>query len=226
MATTAEPTGKFKVVYFAAYGRVETARIMLAMAGQDFEDFRYPISFGTPGDMSTVHRPEFDADQGAGKFDYGLNLIPVIEAGDFKLPQSKAIERYVAKKVGMFGSTLEEEGWVDAINEHMGDIGGAFAGKESDETWFKEALPAYMKKLEATLPGTSGFAVGDKVSLADVAIYRFIKDTQPPNDSKWDSDVLASYADCPKIKAIVATMDGHEKLQKWLKERPQSTVGG
>merc|ERR1719213_1391114 len=122
-----------------------------------------------------------------------MNLIPVIESGEFKLPQSKAIERYLAKKLGMFGSTLEEEGWVDAINEHVGDISGAFEGKESDEKWFKETLPAYMKKLEKTLPGSSGFAVGDKVSLADVAIYRLLKDTQPPNDSKWDSDVLASY---------------------------------
>jgi glutathione S-transferase len=224
MVATAEPSGKFKVTYFEAYGRVETPRILLAMAGKDFEDLRYPISFGTPGDFSTIKREEFDADQSAGKFDYAMNMIPVIESGDFKLPQSKAIERYLAKKLGMMGSTLEEEGWVDALNEHVGDISAAYGRKESEETWFKETLPSYMKKLEAALPGTLGFAVGDKVSLADVAIFRLLSDTQPAYDSKWDSDVVAAYADCPKIKAIMATMDGHEALQKWMKGRPKSTV--
>lgn len=220
---TAQPTDKFKVVYFAAYGRVETSRIMLAMAGKDFEDIRYPISFGTPGDFSTIKREEFDADQAAGKFDFAMNMIPVIESGDFRLPQSKAIERYLAKKLGMMGSTLEEEAWVDALNEHVGDIGAAFGKKESEEQWFKETLPAYMKKLESTLPGIEGFAVGDKVSLADVAIFRLLRDT-PEWDSKWDDDVTAAYADCPKISSIMANMDKHEALQKWLKDRPKSTV--
>jgi glutathione S-transferase len=220
---TAEPAGKFKVVYFEAYGRIETARTMLAMAGEDFEDFRYPISFGTPGDMSTMKRDEFDADQAAGKFDYGMNLIPVIESGNFRLPQSKAIERYIAKKLGMMGSTLEEEAWVDALNEHVGDISAAFGKKESDEKWFKETLPSYMKKLETALPGTQGFAVGDRATLADVAIFRLLRDNAEW-DSKWDTDIMASYADCPKIKAIMAAMDGHQGLQKWMKDRPKSTV--
>lgn len=221
---TAAPSEKFKVVYFEAYGRVETARVMLAMAGEDFDDFRYPISFGTPGDFSTIKRDEFIADQAAGKFDYGMGMIPVIESGDFRLAQSKAIERYLAKKLGMMGSTLEEEAWVDAINEHVGDIGAAYGKKESDEKWFQDTLPSYMKKLEAALPGTQGFAVGDKASLADVAIYRLLSDVQPAYDSKFDDDVLAAYADCPKISAVMASMGKHEALQKWMKERPKSTV--
>lgn len=221
---TDAPSGKFKVVYFAAYGRVETSRMMLAMNGEDFDDFRYPISFGTPGDMSTIKRDEFDGDQAAGKFDFGMNMIPVIEAGGFKLAQSKAIERYLAKKLGMMGKTLEEEAWVDTINEHVGDIAAAFGGKSSDEKWFKEAMPAYMKKLETTLGESTGFAVGDKVSLADVALYRLLKDMQPAYDPKFLADVEASYGACPKVKAIVANLDNHAGLQKWLSERPKSTV--
>lgn len=221
---TDAPAGPFKVVYFEAYGRAETARMMLAAAGEEFDDFRYPISFGTPGDFSTIKRDEFDADQAAGKFDYGMNMIPVIESGDFKLAQSKAIERYLAKKLGMMGATLEEEAWVDAINEHVGDIGAAYGSRESDEKWLKEAMPVYMKKLEVTLAGAPGFAVGDKVSLADFAIYRLLKDMQPAYDASFVADVEASYADCPKIKALVANMDGHTAVQKWLEERPKSTV--
>jgi len=218
------PDGKFKVTYFAAYGRVETARILLALSGQEFEDFRYPISFGTPGDFSTIHRPEFDADQAAGKFDYGMNMIPVIESGDFRLAQSKAIERYLAKKFGMMGGTLEEEAWVDAINEHVGDISAAFMKKDSEEQWFKESLPTYMRKLEAALPGTQGYAVGDKISLADVAIFRLLNDVQPAYDSKWDSDVSSAIAECPKISNILGNLEKNDALRKWMKERPKSTV--
>lgn len=221
---TAPPGDKFKVVYFAAYGRAETPRMMLAMAEQDFDDFRYPISFGTPGDFSTIKRDEFDSDQSAGKFSYGMDMIPVIESGDFRLAQSKAIERYLAKKLGMMGGSLEEEAWVDAINEHVGDILAAYGKKESDDEWFKETLPSYMKKLENTISGAQGFAVGEKTSLADVAIYRLLNDVQPPYDTKFDADVSAAYADCPKICAIMENMGKHAALQKWMRERPKSTV--
>merc|ERR1712187_379235 len=125
-------------------------------------------------------------------------------------------------KLGMMGGTLEEEAWVDAINEHVGDISAAYEKKESDDKWFKDTLFSYMKKLENTLPGAEGFAVGNKVSLADVAIYRLLRDVQPPYDSKFDADVLAAYAECPKIGAVMANMEKHEALQKWMAERPKS----
>lgn len=222
---TSAPGDKFKIVYFDAYGRVETSRWLLVLADKDYEDFRYPISFGTPGDFSTIQREEFDADQKAGKFEYGMNMIPVIESGDFHLPQSKAIERYLAKKLGMMGSTLEEEGWVDALNEHVGDIGAAFGKKESEQKWFDEVLPTYLQKLEKTLPGSDGFAVGSKASLADVAIYRLLKDVQPPYDAGFQPQVVKAYEACPKIKAIVERLDKHEGLQKWIAGRPKTTVG-
>merc|ERR1711972_1274982 len=95
---------------------------------------------------------------------------------------------------------------------------------ESDEKWFKEALPIYLKKLEKTLPGVEGFAVGENVSLADVAIYRLLHDVQPPYDAKFDADVSSAFNDCPKLAAIMANMEKHEALQKWMKERPKPTV--
>jgi len=222
---TSPPGDKFKVVYFDAYGRIESSRWLLVLAGKDFEDFRYPISFGTPGDFSTIKRDEFLADQKAGAFDYGMNMIPVIESGDFKLPQSKAIERYLAKKLGMMGSTVEEEAWVDAINEHIGDIAAAFGKKESEEAWFKEGLPTFLGKLEKTLPGSTGFAVGDKTTLADVALYRLLRDPYPALEDAVVKDVDAALASCPKVQAIVERLDKNEALQKWMAERPVSTVG-
>ena len=39
---------------------------MLAVTKTLYEDFRYGFTFGTPGDFSTVQRPEFDAAKAAG----------------------------------------------------------------------------------------------------------------------------------------------------------------
>ena len=51
------------------------------------------------------------------------------------------------------------------------------------------------------VPGSDGFAVGNKASLADVAIYRLLKDVQPPYDASFQPQVVKAYEACPKIKA-------------------------
>lgn len=52
-----------------------------------------------------------------------LNQLPLLEVGDRKFFQSKAIGRFVAKKVGLVGSDdledLEIDGVVDTVDEFM-----------------------------------------------------------------------------------------------------------
>jgi len=115
--------------YFDGRGVAETARILFAVAGQPFEDRRYPISFGTPGDFSTLKREEFDADKAAGKMEVAMGKVPVLEVGSTSIPQSKAIERYLARQFGMMGSNPEEEAMVDAMSEHVRDINDAYNKK-------------------------------------------------------------------------------------------------
>lgn len=222
-----EASGAFKLRYFDGRGVAETARMLFAVAGEEFEDSRYSFTFGTPGDFSTIKREDFDADKAAGKMDIALGKVPVLEAGDFQLPQSKAIERYLAAKFGLMGSTPEEAAWVDAVCEHVRDVNDAYRSKglfgmkdaekkaEIEKKWFGEELPAFLQKLEKALPSADGYAVGGKTSLADVVLFKLLKDT-------YADDISASYADCPKLSAIVATMDGHEGLKKWIAERPKT----
>lgn len=220
--------GQAKLRYFDGRGVAETARMLFALAGEDFEDARYPISFGTPGDFSTIKRDEFDADKAAGKMDIGMGKVPVLEIGDsFAIPQSKAIERYLAKKFGMMGSTPEEEAWVDSIAEHVRDISDTFNRKglffmkdqekkaELTKEWYDKELPEFLGKLEKALPGSSGFAVGSKMSYADVVIFKLLKDT-------YQDDVASAYSDCPKLKAIVDAVGKEAGLQKWIEERPKT----
>lgn len=221
------PSSKWTLRYFDGRGVVELSRWLFVLAGQDFEDHRYPLSFGTPGDFSTIKREEFEADRAAGKMDVAMGKVPVLDSGDFHLPQSKAIERYLARKFGMMGSSPEEEAWVDAVAEHVRDINDAYSRKglfsmkdeekkaEILKQWYETELPAFLTKLEKALPGATGFAVGSKNSLADVAIFKLLKDT-------YDRDVSATYKDCPKLQAIVAGLEKHAGLQKWIAERPKT----
>jgi len=228
-APTGSATGKFTLRYFDGRGVAETARMLFALAGEDFEDKRYSISFGTPGDFSTIQRDEFDADKAAGKMDVAMGKVPVLEAGDFALPQSKAIERYLASKFGMMGSTAEEAAWVDAIAEHVRDINTAYQQKgtffmkdqekkkEIESKWLGEELPVMLGKLEKSLPGADGFSVGSKLSYADVLIFRLLKDTYP------SANAAETYAaDCPRLQAIAATVEGNSALKQHVENRPQT----
>lgn len=220
-------SGQAKLRYFDGRGVAETARLLFVIAGESYEDARYPISFGTPGDFSTLKREEFDADKAAGKMDVAMGKVPVLEMGDLMLPQSKAIERFLAKKFGMMGSTPEEEAWVDAVAEHVRDIADTYNRKgtffmkdeekkaEINKKWFGEELPDLLSKLEKALPGADGFAVASKMSYADVAIWKLLKDS-------YQQDASECYADCPKLKAIVDSVGKQAALQKWLEERPQT----
>eukprot|EP00435_Cladocopium_sp_Y103_P056444 s699_g19.t1 len=166
---------------------------------------------------------EFEADRDAGKMDISMGKVPVLDVGDFSLPQSKAIERYVARKFGMMGSTPEEEALVDAMAEHVRDVNEAYNRKglffmkdeekkaELKKKWYDEELPPFLTKLDTALPGSDGFAVGKKVSLADVAIFKLLKDT-------YDTDVSDAYKSCPKLKAIVSSMEKNDGIKKWLEE--------
>ena len=76
-----------KLIYFNGRGVIENARILLAIAGVQYEDYRYPI------DMATYSRPEFDDDKKKNLFDVNLGRIPILEVNGVQIGQSKPIER-------------------------------------------------------------------------------------------------------------------------------------
>jgi len=217
--------------YFDGRGVAETSRMLFILAGKEYEDKRYSFSFGVPGDFSTIKREEFEADKAAGKLDVAMGKVPILSAGpDFSLPQSKAIERYLAGKFDFMGSTPEEAAWVDAVCEHVRDINDAYRSKglfgmkdeekkaQINKKWFGEELPTMLKKVEASLPGANGYAVGGKMSLADLVLFRLLRDTWPEKDE----DVAAAYVDCPKLSTVATTVGKHEGLKKWMEDRPKT----
>ena len=58
--------------YFDGRGVIENVRVMFNIAGQSFEDIRYPI------DMETFAKPEFDADKAKGDFALNMDRLPLL----------------------------------------------------------------------------------------------------------------------------------------------------
>jgi glutathione S-transferase len=210
---------RIKLSYFDIRGVAETTRYVLAVSKTPYEDFRYPLTFGTPGDFSTIVRTEFDAALAAGKLDANLNKLPILEVDGQLIGQSKAIERFVAKRVGMMGATPVEEAQIDCMCEHIRDCKDMYMkAKTSPETkaeYFATKMPEFMAKVEKTCVGP--WLCGSKCSLADAAFFVFIKEFFDDVDKS-----SAAIAACPKIAVAVAAFEKIPERVAWQKARPET----
>jgi len=218
-----------KLVYFNGKGMAETTRILLAAAGADYEDFRYPLKIN---DWSTYDftRDEFDKDKADGKLWRSMDKVPFLEVKNSGfvgcISQSKAIERYVAKEFGFMGKDNVEAALIDSYCEFLRDFKTAYHAEkrkpnreEAMDNWFKVVLVEKLTKFEKIISNDGmfedEFSIGDKLSLADVSIFSFLVEFF---DNK--EGVLLAYKDCPKLKAIVENVTNNEKISNWLNNRP------
>ena len=212
--------------YFDCRGLAETTRDLLAIHNVGYADDRFPFTFGTPGDFTTIKRPEFDAAQRAGAFAAGLGKVPLLEVGGEAVPQSKAIERYVARTLGMVGANELEAAQIDAVTEHVRDIKQAYqphrACKAEDPAaaqgaWFSETLPEYSRKLEAALPACVRQIDPACPNHAHVALYTLY-------NGFFDNAQGAQNAivGCPALQHIVAVVGEHPGVQAWETTRPKT----
>jgi glutathione S-transferase len=109
--TTTQTNTPMKLVYFCARGRAEPVRLMLELVGARYEYEGVPTEvWPTP--------------EGKQRFlaSTPLGQLPILHDGDFSLCQSSAIYKYVARKVGLYGTNLKEDARVDEVAETAGDI--------------------------------------------------------------------------------------------------------
>jgi glutathione S-transferase len=227
---------RMKLSYFDARGVAETTRYMLAVTKTPYEDFRYVtltpssrltessvrrygFTFGTPGDFSTVQRPEFDAAKAAGKLDANLGRLPLLEIDGQVFGQSKTIERFVAKRVGMMGSTPLEEAQIDCICEHLRDCKDKYmkakGNPETKAAYFATEMPEFMAKVEKTCVGP--WLCGSKCTLADAAAFVFVKEFFDDVESS-----TKAIAGCPKISAAVEAFGKIPEVKQWQEKRPKT----
>jgi len=230
-----------KLTYFNGRGLAETSRLIFAAAGVDFEDNRYPL---TVLDWATfkMERKEFDEDKASGKLWQSLDKLPFLEVEGEVISQSKAIERFLATKFDMMGSTPLEAAKIDSLCEWVRDFkdmyqkvrnASADEKEEAKSKFFGETLPERLVAFDKILAVTSFetntesvftftgneqlYTVGNKLSLADIVIYAFLVEF-------FDDKELAqkAYETCDKLKAVVNTVSNVEGIQKWLETRPQT----
>lgn len=99
----------YKLIYFDARGAAEPIRLLFAAAETEYEDSRYGVEFkdGAPS------APGFYEDKSQGKFIANLNRLPIMEVDGVKVGQTKAIERFLARRFDMMGSNDLEEAAID-----------------------------------------------------------------------------------------------------------------
>ena len=131
-----------------------------------------------------------------GDLTANLGRMPLAVVGDASIGQSAAINYYLATECGLMGKSSLEAAQIISISEHLKEMNtayrtivpwGAEPSKDALDKWFDQGatdvtgtadragqptryLTWWMGRIEAVL-GSSGFAVGDSLSLADVLLY-------------------------------------------------------
>ena len=186
-----------------------------------------------------------------------LGRMPVLslESGE-SVGQSAAINYFVAAENGFMGANNLEGAQIIAISEHLKEMvtawralvpGGTEPSAETLTTWFEggaddvagAAVGAnrstryatwYLGRIEAVL-GSNGFAVGGKLSLADVLLFNLLADnltdeTAPADTPSWKKETFGSKAATeaalskyPKIKASVDAVAANPLTQRWMSSR-------
>jgi len=154
---------KYQLIYFPVRGRAEAMRVMLTDNGIDFEE----INCG--GDWQTKWKAEM-----------AFGQTPCLKDNELTLVQSNTILRHLARKHGLYGVNAEEAAYVDMIVDGVEDLRNKYAaliyknyetGKDKYIADLKDQLLPFEKLMEKLGNGKSGFAVGEKKSLADYALF-------------------------------------------------------
>jgi len=221
---------KYHLQYFDVRGLAETARFMFAAAKQEYVDARFSISLdfkdGKP-DFSTIKRPEFDAAKASGELDASGGKVPLLTVDGGKIGQSKAIERYLAKALGLAGSSDVEAAQIDALAETVRDIKDSYQkAKGEDATkdkFFAEDLPAALASMEKSLPAGSGpWLVGSKISYADITVYQFL--AAPKGFFDDAEKAKAAFSSCTRIAAAMDASAANAEIQAWIAKRPDTMM--
>jgi len=215
---------EYELTYFNGRGIAETARYLFALAEKDFTDTRFPIKVV---DWKTYQfeRKEFDKAKSSGQLKLSLGKVPFLTVGGTTvIPQSKAIERFLARRFGLLGSSDTDAALIDAFAEHCRDVKTAYqpvrkaVGEEKAkllEIFFNVDLPGRFRAMAAARE-RGEWIVGDALSLADVSFYELIEffDDQ--------SRARKSLSSSPDLEQIWWNFKHLKVVQRWEEERPET----
>ena len=185
-----------------------------------------------------------------------LGRMPVIAVGDETVGQSLAIYYYLAADNNLMGDSLLESAQILSVLEHVREMNLAYRtlipantepSQEARDKWFdggsKDVLGTadssarstrylhwWMGRIEQALD-TDGFAIGSRLSVADIVLHYAFAETLRDEDAtegspKWarepftdNSRVSAALERYPRLLSSVTKVAQNENFQKWIATR-------
>jgi glutathione S-transferase len=205
------------IYFFAARGRAELIRLVLAEAGVDYQE--HPVGRGTP--PANGRPTDFQALRTTPLLPFGA--LPVWEEPDgFVLAQSAAIANHVARVHGLQGRTEREAAQCEQMLGAYEDVraelrklaGVAPEGRaplrEELASAFLPRWFGYFDRLLRANPTGSGFVVGASLTIADLALWYLIELCQ-------DNGFGAAPARFPDLVAFAARVAQRPRLAEYVK---------
>jgi len=195
---------KLKLTYFPAAGRAEPIRLTLAIGGVEFEDER-------------IVRDEFVSRKPSLPF----GSLPVLDVDGSVYSQSHAILRYAGKLAKLYPEdplhALRVDEVLDGLTDALNALVPSFRAQD-DETkkrlrteFLKNEFPRYFGGVEKLIAGP--FVLGDKPSIADVAIYTSLQSFTDGSLDHIPADSVNAY---PKMVAVAAHVKAMPAVQARL----------
>jgi glutathione S-transferase len=201
---------RYELQYFPARGRAEPIRLLFAAAQVPFTDI--PIT-----------------DWPASRSQTPLGQLPVLiehsgDGSEFRIPQSGAIMRHLARRFDLYGKTERQKTMADYIADTTFDWRDKFVPiqfaammRTSEEALAKywdnlpQTLAVFERLLGQSTQAEAGFFVGESVTYADIAVFEILD-----SHLTLRSDCLESF---PVLKAFVARMHELPGIAEYLKNR-------
>jgi len=198
---------KPRLTYFSSRGRAEPVRILLAVAGVDYEEVRV-------GGYNPAAQPEaFQALLKSGILPF--QQLPLYqEPGGLLLVQSHAIIRYIAQTRGLGGKNQKEFAECDMIYEGLNDMAKEVIQNISKGIAAIDAILAkycgYLEKILANNNQGKGYFVGESLTYVDLIIWYFL-------DNHIEQQFGTPVPWGPLMAAFKARVDANKLLDAYKK---------
>ncbi|CAF2661249.1 unnamed protein product [Rotaria sp. Silwood2] len=202
----------YKLYYFNNRGRGEVSRLILAAAGQIYEDIRYE------DDQWLLDKAKMP-----------LGEMPVLEYNGTKLVQSRAIARFLAKQFQLGGRNNFEQAKVDAVVDTIEDLitklipvfdeENDIKREELSKKFFSEELHKHLQNLDVLIKefgNGDSFFVGNHLTWADLYFYNFFETILGINENCLDN--------YPSLKQNRQEVEKQPKIVDYLKNRPKTSI--
>eukprot|EP00930_Biecheleria_cincta_P043747 TRINITY_DN30022_c0_g2_i1.p1 TRINITY_DN30022_c0_g2~~TRINITY_DN30022_c0_g2_i1.p1 ORF type:complete len:301 (-),score=53.22 TRINITY_DN30022_c0_g2_i1:81-983(-) len=210
LASCDTPPKVIKVFYGdMPFWRAECIRMTLFLGGVNFEDVR------------DKKRDDLKAE---GKLTFGAT--PVLEVDGKMLSQTQAMAAYCSRLAGLhpdsdWGAAKVDEA-INGCTDVTMTVGRTFSLPAEEKVKARQELikpegrlSMHLGGLEKLLRenGSTGYAVGDSITVADLAIWRLIGWIGSGVIDGIPKDYVSKTF--PEITKLCATVDCHPKVQEW-----------